>query len=232
MLELRKFDLQFFADGGDTGGGSDAGSNNGGNTGNQGNSGQTGGQGRTDGGKTYSEEEAERIANERAERASRAALRNYFEQQGFTPEEAEKLLKEYKAKKEAAKTEAQRQKERADKAEAEKAQILKQSNLRIAKTEFKVQAIAAGIPADRADDAAALVLDKLMELEPDEKTGEFRTADLKKIAENLVKEKPWLKSTGASTGFGGIGGGANPGGGTNNVSQGMNALIRKMAGRR
>ena len=44
------------------------------------------------GGKTYSEEEAERIATEREERARRAALRSYFEQQGYTAEEVTELL--------------------------------------------------------------------------------------------------------------------------------------------
>lgn len=226
--ELRKFDLQFFAEG-DAGGGSNAGVGNGG--GNTGGTGGTNGQNQG-GGRTYSEEEAERIANERAERASKAALKSYFEQQGFTPEEVDRLLKEHKAKKEAEKTEAQREKERADKEKAEKERILKESNLRIAKTDFKVQAIAVGIPADRADDAAALVLDKLRELTPDETTGEFKATDLRKIAEELVKVKPWLKGTGATTGMGGIGGGANPGGTGGGVSRGMNDLIRKMAGRK
>ena len=106
-----------FATGGD-GGGSNAGSDDGGNTGGTGGTGGTGdqggqggtggaggqggqggGSGSASGGRTYSEEEANRIAQERAERAGNAALKSYFEQQGFSREEVDQLLKEHKAKK-------------------------------------------------------------------------------------------------------------------------------------
>ena len=209
-----------FATGGD-GGGSDAG-DKGGDTGKAGDDAGKGGI-------TYSAEEAERIASQREERARKAALKSFFEQQGYNQEEVEKLLKEDKERRENEKTEAQREKERADKAEAEKKAAIDKANMRIAKTEFQVQAIAAGVPASRADDAAALVADKLKTLTPDDETGEFKKEVLRNIADDLVKAKPWLKDGEAPSG--GIGGGANPGG-TDGASQGMNALIRRMAGRK
>jgi alanyl-tRNA synthetase len=217
------------------GGGSNAGGGNGGSgtggTGGTGGSGGQGGAGGTGGagtgGRTYSEEEANRIAEERSERAKNAALKSYFEQQGFTPEEVTQLLKDHKAKKDAEKTEAQREKERADKAEKEKSDVLSAANSRIARTEFKVAAQAAGVPADRLE--AAVKLADLSDLTPDEKTGEIPATKLKAAVEATIKANPFLKGAAGTGGSGGVGGGANPGGGSSGSS--MNDFIRKSAGR-
>ena len=211
MLEELRFNLQFFADG-DSGSGSDAGSNDGGNTGDAGkdDSGKTGGNdGNNDGKKTYSAEEAERIAAQREERARRAALKSYFEQQGYNQEEVEKLLKEDKERKEKEKTDLQKEKEAREAAEKAKAAAIDAANAKLAKAAFLVQAVAVGIPADRVNDAAELARTQLSELKPDDKTGEFDEKEVKKIAEELVKAKPWLK--GDSKG-GNLGGGSNSGG--------------------
>lgn len=80
----RNFYLQLFAEEGDNGG------NNGSNAG-----------GTNNNGASYSYEQAEEIANARAERASRAALTNYFKQQGMSEEEAKQAFEDFKAKKSA-----------------------------------------------------------------------------------------------------------------------------------
>ncbi|NLW45825.1 MAG: hypothetical protein GXY86_00570 [Firmicutes bacterium] len=191
---------------GDQGGASGQGGSGG--TGGQG--GQGGGSGSGTGGKTFSEEEAERIAKEREERARRSALKSYFEQQGYSQEEVEQMLKADKEKREKEKTETQREKERADKAEAEKKTAIDTANAKLAKAAFLVQAVAVGIPSDRVNDAAELVRTQLSELKPDDKTGEFDEKEIKKIAEELVKAKPWLKGDAKG---GNLGGGSNFGGG-------------------
>lgn len=86
-MKYRKMNLQRFGEGGDGGQGG-AGGNGG------------GGQGST-GGATYSFEQAEEIANARADKASRAALANYFRSQGMTEDEITTAINDFKAKKKA-----------------------------------------------------------------------------------------------------------------------------------
>lgn len=206
-------------DGGSDGGngGSNAWSGNGGSSaessggtggaGEQG--GQNGGSGSGSAGKTYSEEEAERIAKEREERARRSALKSYFEQQGYSQEEVEQLLKADKERREKEKTDLQREKEAREKAEKEKAAAIAQANSRIARTEFKIAAQAAGVPADRLE--AAVKLADLSELVPDEKTGEIPADKVKSIVEATLTANPFLKASTTPPNVGG--GGSNPGGG-------------------
>lgn len=220
LEELRKFNLQFFADG-DTGGDSDAGSNDGGNTGGTGDAGGTGGKDDNAGGgaggqgnqgasgKTYSQEEAERIAAQREERARRAALKSFFEQQGYTQEEVEELLKKDKERREKEKTDLEREKEAREKAEKEKEEAIAMANARIARTEFKIAAQAAGVPADRLE--AAVKLADLSELVPDEKTGEIPADLIQKVVNDTLQANPFLKETKTPPNVGG--GGSNPGGG-------------------
>lgn len=80
--------LQLFADGSEGGAGSQGGNAGSGN----------GGQGSA--GAAYSFEQAEEIANARAQRAEQAALKSYFQQQGMTEDEVRAALEEYKTKKE------------------------------------------------------------------------------------------------------------------------------------
>lgn len=217
LEELRKFDLQFFADGGDTGGGSDAGSNDGGNTGGTGDAGGKGDnagggtsdQGNQGIGKTFSWEDVERIAGGREERARRAALKSFFEQQGYTQEEVEELLRQDKERREKEKTDLEREKEAREKAEKEKEKAIATANARIARTEFKIAAQAAGVPADRLE--AAVKLADLSELVPDEKTGEIPADVVKSVVEATLQANPFLKETKAPPNVGG--GGSNPGGG-------------------
>ena len=84
----KRINLQLFADGSEGGAGSqggNAGSDNG---------------GQRSAGAAYSFEQAEEIANARAQRAEQAALKSYFQQQGMTEDEVRAALEEYKTKKE------------------------------------------------------------------------------------------------------------------------------------
>lgn len=68
--------------------------NNGGNGG-QGNAGSgNGGQGSTGG--TFTYEQLDEIASSRADRASKAALKSYFQQQGLSEQEAAAAIEQYK----------------------------------------------------------------------------------------------------------------------------------------
>lgn len=88
-MRYKKIDLQLFEDGGGAGSGGQGGSAGNGN-GSQGNAGAT-----------YSFEQAEEIANARAQRAEQAALRSYFQQQGMTQDEATQALAQFKQQREA-----------------------------------------------------------------------------------------------------------------------------------
>ena len=77
--------LQLFEDGGGAGSGGQGGNAGTGN-GNQGNAGGTGNQG------SYSFAQAEEIANARADRAEKAALRSYFQQQGMTEQQVNQAI--------------------------------------------------------------------------------------------------------------------------------------------
>ena len=92
MKKKLLFDLQLFTDGGDGSTGTGAGTAGDGDGGQKGNAGGTGTGG-------YSFEQAEEIADARAERASKAALASYFKQQGMSEEEITAAINDYKQKK-------------------------------------------------------------------------------------------------------------------------------------
>lgn len=81
--------LQLFDDGGGAGSGGQGG-NAGDSNGGQNNAGGTGSQG------TFSYAQAEEIANARVERAERAALKSYFQQQGMSEEQVTQAIAAYK----------------------------------------------------------------------------------------------------------------------------------------
>lgn len=81
--------LQLFEDGGGAGSGGQSGNAGDGN-GSLENAGGSGNQG------TYSYAQAEEIANARAERAEKAALRSYFQQQGMTEQQVNQAIADYK----------------------------------------------------------------------------------------------------------------------------------------
>jgi len=155
---------------------------------------------------TITQEDLDKLIQQRLARGGKAAVEEYLKGLGMTKEQVDALIKKSKEDEEKNKTELQKEKERGDRAEAEKSAALTTANAKLARAAFLVQAIAAGIPPDRAEDAAALVAAQLAELKPDEKTGDFKTDEVKTIAESLVKTKPWLKSDGKG---GNVGGASN-----------------------
>lgn len=90
-MRKRLFDIQLFEDGSGSGTGAAQGGNAGGGDGGKGSAGGKG---------TYSFEQAEEIANARAQRAEQAALKSYFQQQGMTEDEVKAALADYKTNKE------------------------------------------------------------------------------------------------------------------------------------
>ena len=83
--------LQLFEDGTGAGSNGQGGNNAGNGNGNQGNAGETGNQ------ETFSYAQAEEIAQARAERAERSALKSYFQQQGMSEDQVTQAIADYKA---------------------------------------------------------------------------------------------------------------------------------------
>ena len=120
----KHFDLQLFDDGGQSGSGSAQGGTAG--TGDGGQAGSAGNNGNGSGG-SYSFQQAEEIANARAQRAEKAALASYFKQQGMSEDEVSKAIAAYKAQQAASKPDASKITKERDDALAELA-ALKNSN--------------------------------------------------------------------------------------------------------
>ena len=91
-MKRKHFNLQLFTDGGEGGTGTDAGAGTAGNG--DGSRGSAGESSRA----TYSYEQAEEIANARADRAEKAALASYFKQQGMSEDEVTAALADFRAK--------------------------------------------------------------------------------------------------------------------------------------
>lgn len=88
----KHFNLQLFDDGGQGGQGAGQGTAAGTGNGGQGSAGTSSGG--------YSFQQAEEIAQARAERAEKAALSSYFRQQGLNEDEINEAIKDFKAKRE------------------------------------------------------------------------------------------------------------------------------------
>lgn len=158
-MRKKLFDLQLFTEGGGEGGTGAAGSGNAGNgNGSQGNAGNA----------TYSYEQAEQIAEARAERATKAALADYFKKQGMSEEEVTAALTDFKAKKAAAHPDVSAVEKQRDEALAKVAEMENTNYLRDK-----------GVKADDLD----YVLFKVSK-QVDDKT------DFKKAADAFLKENP------------------------------------------
>lgn len=88
-MKKNRMNLRIFENSGDAGAGESGGSAGGDNN-NQNNAGSGGRP-------TYSYAQAEEIANARAERAERSALKSYFQQQGMSEEQVNQAITDYKA---------------------------------------------------------------------------------------------------------------------------------------
>ncbi len=201
-MKRNYFDLQIFTDG--SGEGNGAGSTSSGTTGNgSGSQGNAGGAS----GAAYSYEQAEQIANTRAEHASRAALAKYFESQGMTQDEITAAITDFKAKKAASQTNVTAVEKQRDEALAEVAEMENTNYLRDK-----------GVKADDLDYVLFKVGKKV-----DDKT------DFKKAADAFLKENPRFTGQGYKVVSTGKPDGGSGTGQTTNDS--INASIRSAFGR-
>lgn len=201
-MRKKYFDLQLFTDGGDGGagtGGAGAGSAGNGN-GSQSNAGGPSGA-------TYSYEQAEQIADARADRATKAALSDYFKRQGMSEEEVTAALADFKAKKAASQPNVSEvEKER----DAALAQVEEMKNTNYLRDK--------GVKADDLDYVLFKVGKKV-----DDKT------DFKKAADAFLKENPRFTGQGMKVVSTGKPDGGSGTGQTANDS--INASIRSAFGR-
>lgn len=193
------FDLQLFTDGGDGGasiGGTGAGTAGNGN-GSQGNA----------GGATYSYEQAEQIAQARADRATKDALADYFKKQGMSEDEVTAALADFRQKKAAQQPNVKAVERERDAALAKVAEMENTNYLRDK-----------GVKPDDLDYVLFKASQKV-----DDKT------DFKKAADAFLKENPRFTGQGmkvVSTG--------KPDGGSGTgqtVNDSINASIRSAFGR-
>lgn len=129
-------------------------------------------------------------------------------------------------KKKAAMTEVEKLKAEKDEADKKAQSTQEAADQRVIKAELKVQAAALGVKPEKLSYVV-----KLADLSGIEVTdGEPDAKAVKKAVEAVIKDLPELTG-GSSRGNGGVGGGANPGGGSSAGTAGMNDFIRKAAGR-
>lgn len=167
----KHFSLQIFDDGSQSGAGAQGAQGGAAGTGNSGQA-STGNNG---GG--YSFQQAEEIANARAERAEKAALSSYFKQQGMSEEEVNQALKDYKANKEKQKPNVDAITQERDKAVAELAAMKQTQTLQ-----------ARGVKAEDMD-YVQFKIGKLMEA--DDKL------DFEKAMAKFLKESPRYAQSGS-----------------------------------
>ena len=164
-MKNKFMNLHIFEEGGNGGEGNTAGQN--GNSGN--------GNGSQGGNAGYTFEQAEEIANNRAEKASRAALASFYRQQGLSEEQITTAIADFKEKQKAQQPDVDTITRERDAAQKE-LQELKNEKILTGK----------GVKADDLD----YVMFKVSKL-VDDKT------DFTKAAEKFLKENP--KYTGAGT---------------------------------
>ncbi len=204
-MRRRYFDLQIFTDGGGDGAGS-GGTGAGAGSAGKGNGGQ-GNAGGASGGATYSYEQAEQIAEARADRATKAALADYFKRQGMSEEEVTAAITDFKAKKAASQPNVSAVEKERDDALAKVAEMENTNYLRDK-----------GVKSDDLD----YVLFKVSK-QVNDKT------DFKKAADTFLKENPRFTGQGykvVSTGK------PDGGSGTSQTTHdSINASIRSAFGR-
>lgn len=164
-MKNKFMNLHIFEEGGNCGDG-----NTGGQSGNSGN-----GNGSQSGSAGYTFEQAEEIANNRAEKASRAALASFYRQQGLSEEQITTAIADFKAKQKAQQPDVDAITRERDAAQRE-LQELKNEKILTGK----------GVKADDLD----YVMFKVNKLVDDK-------IDFAKAAEKFLKENP--KYTGAGT---------------------------------
>jgi len=158
-IMYKRINLQLFADGGEGGSGAQS---------------TTAGSGAGAQSGTYTYQQAEEIATARADRAEKAALKSYFQQQGMSEAEVQQAMVDYKANKEKNKPDVSAIEKERDEANKEL------SNL-------KNEKVLSGMKVKSED--LDYVMYKVNKLVPDKK--DFKTA-----AEEWLKENPRYKEGG------------------------------------
>jgi len=202
----KHFNLQLFDNGGEGSSGGGQGGNAGNGNGSQGNAGNNGTG-------SYSFQQAEEIANARAQRAERAALASYFQQQGLSEDQVNKAIADYKAQQAAQRPNVdaitkERDDARAELAQMKNSQTLRQKGVREEDVDYVTFKVAALMKED----------DKL---------------DFDKAATKFLKDNPRYTTAGGSsyrvkTGTDGSGAGSTD---TNQGNSSINDAIRRAARR-
>lgn len=202
----KHFNLQLFDNGGESSSGGGQGGNAGNGNGSQGNAGNNGTG-------SYSFQQAEEIANARAQRAERAALASYFQQQGLSEDQVNKAIADYKAQQAAQRPNVdaitkERDDARAELAQMKNSQTLRQKGVREEDVDYVAFKVAALMKED----------DKL---------------DFDKAATKFLKDNPRYTTAGGSsyrvkTGTDGSGAGSTD---TSQGNSSINDAIRRAARR-
>lgn len=199
IMKKNRMNLRIFENSGGAGAGEPGGSAGGDNN-NQNNAG-SGGQ------PTYSYAQAEEIANARAERAERSALKSYFQQQGMSEEQVNQAITDYKAQQKKNQPNIEQMQQERD-AALKEAQQMKQEKFLSGK----------GVKAEDVD----YVMFKVSKLVDDKTTFE-------KAAEKYLKEN--LRFVGGSSYRVSTSTGSDSNGSGGNVNASINDAIRAAARR-
>lgn len=181
-------------------------------------------QGQGDGGPDAGEKkqidmaEAERIANEREERAGRAALTSYFKQHGMSEAEAKQAFDTFRADREArelaAHNDLSQLQVRVQAMEQEREQILHHANMQRVKAEAMLQALSMSIRPDRVDHVIRLA--DLASI-PFDDQGEPDKNAIRGVLDNVVAQTPEFKASAETEDHHGFKLGASPPGGQENI---------------
>lgn len=177
----------------------------------EGNGGNGNGNQGNNAGVTYSFEQAEQIATERANRATQSALKSYFAQQGMSEAQVNEALNDYKQK-QAANNPASRV--------AELERQLAEANAQNQATANKATLKSLGVSDEFADFVAYQVGQKVT------KDKDFKTAAEEYLKDNAKYKAP-VNSYRVASGVSG----AQGAGGTETKNESINAAIRSAAGR-
>lgn len=198
-MKKNRMNLRIFENSGDAGAGESGGSAGGDNN-NQNNAGSGGRP-------TYSYAQAEEIANARAERAERSALKSYFQQQGMSEEQVNQAITDYKAQQKKNQPNIEQMQRERDAALKEAQQMKKEKFLS-----------EKGVKAEDVD----YVMFKVSKLVDDKTTFE-------KAAEKYLKENP--RFVGGSSYRVSTSTGSDSNGSGGNVNASINDAIRAAARR-
>lgn len=205
----KRMNLQIFEDG--AGSGSAGGQGGSAGTGNGSQNGNAGGASGAHVTGTYTFEQAEEIANARANKAERTALADFFRKQGMTEEEVTQAIHDFREQKVKRQPNTEQMQHDLDEALKENARMKNEKIL-----------VEKGVRSEDLD-YVMFKVEKMV----DDKT------DFKKAAEKYLKENPRFSGSGRATGTYRVSTGSQSSGtgGEGSSNDSINAAIRRAAGR-